>query len=341
MSLLVNAYCTVLQAPALDFPHELNASRDRNDPALGEHLEGFKGYVMKDDRPMNPTRYAVLRHLGRVRHHYSLEVAHEHLNALGAWAQSANALLFLPTGHVTDPFGRTLVDASDGSASDTAEMPYPADAVARKGHHDSWMESQQIPFATTLPPTLGAAEVLPRPAHEVALRMMALLLVAIRAESVNSGEPIPANEMQQRFPAVFDALTPNEHAFITNPAPGEQAVVDHAWKYEAADTLRWALGRSEQLPFASEICDVPATAGDLMQNGPEAILAEATLRPIPELLDQADLHLRLHWSVRQAGIDGSEPPRSLQNSVLQERRHALNWLIRLEDEQWDNVTTPT
>jgi hypothetical protein len=34
-------------------------------------------------------------------------------------------------------------------------------------------------------------------------------------------------------------------------------------------------------------------------------------------------------------------PANLNDGVLQERHHALNWLVRFEDREWDDVDTPT
>lgn len=342
MAILVNAHCTVLQPPPLDFAHRPIGHRDASNPALGEHLSGLMGYVMKDGREMSTMRYAVLQHVQRVQHQYSFEIEEAELAAMGIWAMQANAILYFPNGNLVDPNGATLVDATDGSASDTAEVPYPADARSRKIHHEAWLEREQIPFAATLPPVIGEAEVLLREPDTVALRMMALTLVAIRAESLTAGEPIAPSEMQERYPSVFEALTPNERAFMgSDPAPDEQTVVDYGWRYEAADTLRWAMGRYESQSFPSEICDVPATAGDLVQTGPEAILASAALRPTSQILDHVDLQLRLHWASTDARIHQRPAPRGIQSSVLQERRHALNWLLRFENAEWDDVTTPT
>ena len=99
--------------------------------------------------------------------------------------------------------------------------------------------------------------------------------------------------------------------------------------------------RSSDLVFPDRICNVPETAADIVRDGPDAIIADADLRPIDAIVDQVDLHLRLHWAAREAGRQHQEPPRGLLDSVLQERRHALNWLVRFEDADWDDVTTPT
>jgi hypothetical protein len=33
--------------------------------------------------------------------------------------------------------------------------------------------------------------------------------------------------------------------------------------------------------------------------------------------------------------------KGLDPGVIQERHHALNWLVRFEDAEWDDVDTPT
>src|SRR5215468_2542383 len=75
LCVLLNAYSTLLGPPPLDFPHTLRNRRDRSDGALADHLEGFAGFVTaRGSRPMTRTRYAVLRHIQRVRHQIAVDV---------------------------------------------------------------------------------------------------------------------------------------------------------------------------------------------------------------------------------------------------------------------------
>jgi Domain of unknown function (DUF4272) len=70
MTNLINAYATVTTLPALRFTHELRGQRDLDDPELPDHLGGSQGFVMQGgQRQMTQTRYHVLRHIERVRHH--------------------------------------------------------------------------------------------------------------------------------------------------------------------------------------------------------------------------------------------------------------------------------
>ena len=129
MSILINAYCTHCSPPSLAFPHELNNRRDRSDPELLEHLNGFVGYVTgQGEREMTQTLYNVARHIQRVRHHLSLNVDEDDLEAFSLWAARSNAICFLPDGTVRDPAGLVLVDPDSEEPEEEAEIPYPEDA---------------------------------------------------------------------------------------------------------------------------------------------------------------------------------------------------------------------
>lgn len=342
MTVLVNLYATVRDLPALDFEHTLLGQRDRTDPELMPHLHGFMGYVMQGgERQMTASLFHVIQHVERVQHHVSVEIEEAAFDGLANWALSANAVLFLPDGSVRDPVGHMLVDPQTGESSPDAHVPYPADAVERKQRFDTQIAARGIPVAPGLPPIVSALEVVPRSAADVLHRACSLLVCAIRAESLASGDPIPAQDLKTRVPEAFVALAPSEQAFLDDEAPEQQAVVNHAWRYECVWLLEWALGLVDALPFPAEICDVPRTASTLIDADRSALLQSAALRPAEALLDAADHHFRLHWAVREARRQGSTAPEGLEPGVIAERHYALNWLLRFQNADWDDVDTPT
>ncbi len=341
-AMLVNAYVTLRQLPALGFPHVLLNRRDRTDPELGPHLHGFMGYVMGGGkRPMSQTRFHVLLHLGRVQHHLSLEVDSAHRPAFEAWARAANALVFTTDGQVRDPSGAILVDGHTGDPDEGAALPYPADAVRRKQATADELRARGVSTPTSLPPVPGEGEVELRAPADVARRCLALFACAVRAESLASGDPIGAEEVRARLPLGFEAMSPRERAFMATEAPAEQAIVDHAWRYESLAVLWWALGGLPTLPFPSTICDVPALAKAMLHTPGEAIVARARLRPAAEVLDALDLTYRLAWAANDARANQQQVPADLEPGVVAERHHALNWLTCFEDADWDDVNTPT
>jgi hypothetical protein len=340
-AVLANAYCTVAAPPPIDFPHVLNASRDLSDPELARHLGGFSGYVQSlGDGQMTQVRYHVLRHIQRVNRHLSLSFDASQSNAFAQWAAAANAIVFLPDGSLRDPWGRTLLDAA-GQSDPQAEVPYPRAAWDRKARSDTLLEARGVRVPGSLPPLVDESELRLRGAGEAAGRAMALLLVAARAESLNSGAPLPIEQLRARCPQGFDHLSPKEREFLAQALPSQEAIVQFAWRYEALACLEWALGWVDELPFPGAICDVPRTVGVILEADPAALLRGARLRAPGELLDALDLHYRLHWAVRQAQVDQREGPAGVDGGVVLERHYALNWLVRFEESEWDEVDTPT
>jgi hypothetical protein len=340
--LLVNAYATHRDPPAPAFPHRLRGRRDASDPELAKHLQGFKGFVMdRGKRPMTATRYAVLRHLERVKHHLSLEVEDGDMNAFASWARDVNALVFLPDGSVRAPDGKVLVAPGTGEPQAGAEVPYPEDAARRKASSTAALSSRGIATPKSLPPVVAEIEVdLLRPG-DVAKRAFALLACAVRGESLASGDPIEAAQLERQLPLAFPALSPKERAFMENPVPGDQDVTNQVWRYEALATLAWSLGVVDALPFPAAICDVSALTKAMLALDARSFASSARLRAPSEILDQLDLVFRLHWATTEARVRKKAPPAGVEPGVVAERHYALNWLTRFEGAEWDDVTTPT
>ncbi len=305
-------------------------------------MNGFIGYIRtRGDGQMTATRYHVMRHIQRVQHHLFLEVEESDMDAFAGWAWAANALCFLPDGCVRNPAGLLLVDPEGGEPDADAEPPYPRDAYERKEVNDLKLGQLGIPALDTLPPSVGEPEVLLRSPEVAARRAQALFVVAVRAGSLAEEDVIPVKELKESLPGAFKALSPEEETFIETEKPEQQAVVDSVWRYEALYLLQWALGLVEKLPLPSETCDVATVAGVMLSSDPEEFVKKATLRPTSEILDALDLHFRIHWAVRQSGVDENNPPAGLDQGVVAERHHALNWLVSFGDAEWDEVETPT
>lgn len=340
MSHPVNLYCTLWELPELDFPHTLLGSRDSQDPDLAEHLKGFVGFVTQGGtRPMSATLYHVIQHIQRVQNHLSLQVEEEHLEAMSNWAAQANALIFLADASVRDPAGLVLVSGKDGAAHPDARVPYPADAQQRKERTMALLVERGISASAGLPPVLGQGELATRDPEELAGRALALLSVSVYAESLHSGQPIPADQIQARMPGA--QLSPAEASFLAQGSPDAQQIVNHAWRYEALAVVLWALGHLPELSWPDQIADVPTLAKTVFELGAEGLLARAAHRSDAELLDALDLHLRLHWAAREATRKEEVPPGGLHAGVLVERHAALNWITCWHDADWDDVDTPT
>ncbi|WP_432377497.1 DUF4272 domain-containing protein [Duganella sp. P38] len=340
--ILLNAYSTVADAPKPSFPHVLNGRRDLSDPEMGPHLNGFMHYLAEqNDGQMTRTRYHVIRHLQRTQQHLSFAVDAADLDAFRAWAAAANALIFMQDGSVRDPQGRVLLAVSGEDGDPEAVIPYPPQAWERKARTDALLAERQIDVPASLPPLVSEPELRLRAPEDILRRMLALFVVAIRAESLTGEKPIPVADLQQRFPPAFANLSDAERAFLAQETPTRQEITQFLWRYEAILVLQWALGLQAELPFPDAICDVSSISGKVIERGTEGLRKQLTARTPGEILDALDLHYRLHWASRQAILKKTPVPVGLNDGVLQERHYALNWLVRFEDREWDDVDTPT
>jgi hypothetical protein len=339
MSIIVNAYCTSLRPPHLDFPHELNSRRDHSDPELRNHLNGFQGYILeKGDGDMTGKKYHLLRHIQRVNHQISFNIEEANYDSLKKWSVEANAILFMPDGTVRSPDGNVLF-YPDGRASDCdARVPFMFQSYNRKSEVENILKGKGIP-APSLPPLPCELELKLRSEKEIFLRAMALFVVALRAESILTENPIETDSLKEQFSIVFDALSPAEQAFLDGKISDENQIVQFAWRYEGVALLMWVLGILPELPFPKEICDVSKIAKIALDW--DAWKDKCEVKNIKDVLDVLDLHYRLHWLCRQSGIDGTTPSVDLDCGVLFERHYALNWLIHFENSDWDDVDTPT
>lgn len=139
-------------------------------------------------------------------------------------------------------------------------------------------------------------------------------------------------------------LSNDEAAFLFNDAPPEEDVIRFSWRLEALMFLAWCGGLVDDpgLPVKPSSAEtiLPLYPHDM---GEAAMLRDALrLRSTEEILDKADLLLRLHWAVRDAHLNRREPPPKLNPGVVLEWHHAVNWMTRYDNEDdWDAVSTDT
>lgn len=212
-----------------------------------------------------------------------------------------------------------------------------AEAIDRRLRSEKILRAEGVPFLAALPVIETTAEALKRSKEEVALRALCLLFVAAKGEGL--GE-----ELVERLLESYELgphLTPKELAFVLGNSPSQHDRIQFTWRHEAAWTLLWALGFVAHLGKPVQICDVEFAARTMAERTTTQFIEDSELRPIADILDQADLIYRYHWAVRNAGIKGQQAPAALNPGVTEERHYALNWLIGYGEQAWDDVTTDT
>jgi hypothetical protein len=188
-----------------------------------------------------------------------------------------------------------------------------------------------------LPAIDSAAEALKRSKEEVALRTLCVLFVAAK------GEGLPEELVEQLLESyeLRPHLTPKELAFVLDKSPSQHDRIQFTWRHEAAWVLLWALGFVAELGKPFQICDVEFAAKTMAERTTSQFIEDSELRPIADILDQADLIYRYHWAVRNARLKGQQIPAGLDAGVTAERHYALNWLIGYSEQAWDDVSTST
>jgi hypothetical protein len=144
---------------------------------------------------------------------------------------------------------------------------------------------------------------------------------------------------------LWSSVSPWESDYLQAKRPRKKDNIDANQSAEAAATLVWSLGLIPELPHASGPTDLELIIKALPQieSSTALFVKNAKLRPESEINAFNNSIYELHWSVRDAYINGREPPDGLHPVVVYQRHWAANWLCPeiVGDLPWDDVTTDT
>lgn len=179
-----------------------------------------------------------------------------------------------------------------------------------------------------------------RPAEEVAKRSLALFAAvgcAIGAPRQEIATWLTQNEL-------WSVLTEAEVRFLSAEQADQRDRINFSWQSERLMVLLWSLNKVEELPPATEQCDTSVFQDILPPYAPTDVsqfIGGAKLRSDDELIDMADTLLDLHWHARDGKINNRPPRKPVDIEIIQERHHAMNWVIGYRALSWDEVTTDT
>lgn len=178
-----------------------------------------------------------------------------------------------------------------------------------------------------------------RSAREVAVRVLALFSVVGTALGAPRSEVVPWLKAEQ----LWEELSPLERDFLSDEDSSERTRINYSWHSERLMVLLWALGKVPTLPAPSMQCDTQLFQELLPPYADEfaaSFIESANLRSDKELLLKADELLDQHWKARDASLKGKRLA-EIDIEIVQERHHAINWLIGYDGLPWDRVTTDT
>lgn len=212
-----------------------------------------------------------------------------------------------------------------------------AAALQRKERSERILASEGVPVKPDLPALEVRDGTSSRDEAEVAMRTLCVLMTAIKAERMD--QPMVLRVVRQYgLAAHFSA---EEKDFVRDPEPSDEQRSRFLWRYETAWTLLWALGYVRILSIPRVACDVGFAVSCMRDRSAQAFIADAKLRTFDQIMDQADLIYRYHWSLIDAALAKPAAPVDLNAGIVYERHYAFNWLIRHHDQDWDDVTTDT
>lgn len=176
-----------------------------------------------------------------------------------------------------------------------------------------------------------------RSVNKIAERTLALCFLGLKSEGL---EQQHLNGFAEKYDLHY-AFTPEELKYVCSSNPEQQQHVNANWRYESMHVLLWALGYIDQLVYPDQMCNVGDDVAFIFDKTKEEFIDNAMPRSKKEILDEADLILRLNWACVNARIKNEPAPGNLDGSVVYERHYALNWLTGYMNQEWDSVSTDT
>jgi hypothetical protein len=212
------------------------------------------------------------------------------------------------------------------------------DPQLRKTQTEELLKKEGIPFAPSLPCVESESETTLRSPEEVGIRIACLYCVVGRAFEADGvfSEHLRRHDL-------WGHLSPEEALFLSSETPDPKDAMNFTWRSEAMFLLMWATQLFDSLPIPRQETETEGIVSRLpaLSVSPWPFIRRLQLRKKEEILNASDLIYRLHWATEQARLDGMPAPARLNPSVLQEWHHAINWITRYCDQEWDDVSTDT
>ncbi len=213
------------------------------------------------------------------------------------------------------------------------------DQAARRAQSELYCKTHKVPLYSNTNALFVNQEdsVTIRTKDEVVDRALALNYIGLKGDGL---EQNILDRIDHDY-HILAKLSPNEKIFAAATQPTTQQKTDATWRYEDLHVMLWALGFIDSLNYPNNMCDVHIDTKIINDLTETQFRQKAKLRSKKEILDQADLMLRLDWACVDARVKKQQAPGKLNSSVVYEWHYALNWLINFANENWDDVSTDT
>lgn len=232
-------------------------------------------------------------------------------------------------GKLTNPKSKYV---TPGLEEKSKPKPPPNDETEqseRRCKIETRLKGEGVPLNPDIPPVPPANSLRFKDPGEVAERVTALTLVAMKASGMD-------HDVMQAIVDERDAweyFTPSERAFMDTPSPSEEQMTQFSHGFESAWALIWALRLvREPLTTPRSPC-IPEKVIEIVRDTPD--LAAMRLRTPGRLAEKLEMFQHYNWAIQQAQEQGKRPPAQLNSVVAQERFRAMSWLTCQQDnEDW-------
>lgn len=203
----------------------------------------------------------------------------------------------------------------------------------RKRRSELILLSEGVAVDPGLPPIELADDFVPRDKETIAIRALCVLMTAIKADRMHQTMVLRVIS-QYGLAASF---SPDEKDFIRMLEPAGSDKERFSRRYESAWVLLWALGYVDSLGSPGAGCNAEFAVDCMRERNRQSFIEDAKLRPIDQILDQADLAYRYNRALADVAAAIHTSRAELNAAIVLERHHAFNWLVRYSDRDWDEA----
>lgn len=222
--------------------------------------------------------------------------------------------------------------------------------MTRKEQSEAYLQAHQIKINPNLP-DLKPDTAIKSPDEILRRALAALLISQIAIDTANNNNaPVSARFFHtyvKRF-GLEDELTPDEKRFIAmedprTPEVPQQDAVQMVWRIEMCMPLFWACGLVGELSYPDTEADcIPLIRMIDSCKDFDALREKVQMHSDAEILDHADLILRMDWACVDALIKKEPISGGLSHDIVMERHKGFNWLVSAYGaEDWDHVQPHT
>lgn len=203
-------------------------------------------------------------------------------------------------------------------------------ALERKQQTETFLQSLGIPVNDELPAIEEENKVEVRSVQEITARIMILAYlncIAIQEELQ------PALLDYLKTQGLWIKVSAQEKVLFEKPALTEEEKDLIASRAEAIWVLLWAINKVDRLTLPVKEVDVDMLFPLLppFMEDPTEYITEASLRPVSDLLNEADFIFRLYWAMSKNPVEG------LNDRIAFERYFTITWITGTRKD-WDEVS---